>query len=178
MIEFGTPKLVNVYDFECWENFYRLPSWLPGRLANMPIMRRAKPKLKWKDSFKNLVTTVGINKVLDAAFKSGLTSPAWYVGLKGTGTPASGDTMASHATWSEVTAYSNSNRPTWTPGSVAGGSVDNSAAKASFNINGTVSVYGAFMCTDNTIGGTAGTLYGVGDFSGVRNVNNGDTLNV
>lgn len=135
-------------------------------------------RLKWREEFENLVPTVGLNKYLDATIKTGLASPAWYVGLKGTGTPAAGDTMASHGTWSEITPYSNATRPAYTPGTIASGSVDNSASKASFNINGTSTVYGAFMADNSTKSGTSGTLLGVGDFSASRAVSDGDTLNV
>src|ERR1700751_3116628 len=39
--------------------------------------------LLWVAEAENRVVTAGLNKVLDAAFKSGLASPAWYVGLAG-----------------------------------------------------------------------------------------------
>lgn len=135
-------------------------------------------RLKWKDGFWNIVVTTGLNKLLDATFKNGLTTPAWYVGLKGTGTMVAGDTMASHAGWAEIVPYSDGTRPTYTPGTISGGAVDNSASKAVFNINGSSTVYGCFLSTDNTKSGTTGTLYGGGDFSSSRAVVNGDTLNV
>lgn len=132
--------------------------------------------LKWSDSFENLVTTEGLNKYLDATLKTGLTTPAWYVGLKGTGTAAAGDTLASHAGWSELNPYTG-DRPAFTPGTVSGGSVDNSASKASYAITGSATVAGAFVCSAAT--GTTGTLLGAGDFSaGSKSVASGDTLNV
>lgn len=134
--------------------------------------------LKWADGFHNLVVTAGLNKVLDATFKTGLTTPAWFVGLKLVGTVAAGDTMASHAGWTESSAYSEANRQAFTPGAIAAGSVDNSAAKAVFSINATATITGAFLSDSNTKGGTTGTLYGAGDFSASRAVLSGDTLNV
>jgi hypothetical protein len=92
-----------------------------------------------------------------------------------------GDTMASHAPWVTNTNYSNANRPTWTPGAVAAGSVDNSASPGSFSINAdNTIIFGAFMADNNTVGGTTGTLLSMGVFSGAgsRQVNNGDTLQV
>ena len=86
--------------------------------------------------------------------------------------------MASHAGWSESTVYSNANRPTFTPGAVSGQSVDNSASKAVFNINGSATITGAFMTTNNTKGGSTGILIGGGEFAASRGVANGDTLNV
>lgn len=135
-------------------------------------------KLKWLEEFDNLVVTAGRDKYLDATLKTGLTSPAWYVGLKDTGTPVAADTMASHASWATITPYSNATDPAWTPGAVSGGSVDNSASKAVFNINATEDIYGAFMKDNSTKGGSTGTLLGAGDFGAARSVISGDTLNV
>ena len=164
-------KSSTIYTVECWDNYIR------DKNGNI-LRRRKRPKLRWKDSFKNIVVTVGLNKLLDATFKTGLTSPAWYVGLKGTGSMVASDTMGTHSGWSEITPYSDSNRPTFTPGTIASGSVDNSASKAVFNINTSSTVYGCFLVDNNTKGGTTGTLYGGGDFSSSRAVVNGDTLNV
>ena len=140
--------------------------------------RGADGKLKWVEDYDNLITTEGLNLLITRSFKTVPADVNWYVGLKGTGSPAAGDTMASHAGWSEITPYSNANRPTFTPGTVASGSVDNSASKAVFNVNASATVFGAFMSTNNTKGGTTGSLYGVGDFGTSRAVENGDTLNV
>lgn len=136
--------------------------------------------LKWTDEFDNLVTNVGLNDNLDKYLKGSAYTAAFYVGLTdGTPTTAAADTMASHAGWAEVTAYSESVRQTLTLGTVASQSVDNSASKASFSINGTATVGGAFIVTDNTKSGTTGVLYGVGAFTGGdKSVSNGDTLNV
>ncbi len=122
--------------------------------------------------------TAGLNKLLDATFKTGLTSPTWYVGLKGTGTMIAADTMASHSGWAEIVPYSDSTRPAFTPGSISGGQVDNTASKAVFNCNTTSTVYGCFLADNSTKSGTTGTLYGGGDFGSSRGVVNGDTLNI
>lgn len=135
-------------------------------------------KLIWEDGFDNLVVTTGLNALISNTFKTIPGAVDWYVGLKGTGSVNAADTPASHAGWSELTIYSNSNRPTFTPGTVAAGSVDNSASKAVFNINGTGTVFGCALFSNNTKGGTTGTLYGAGDFTSSRAVESGDTLNV
>jgi hypothetical protein len=89
------------------------------------------------------------------------------------------DTMASHAPWAEVTPYSNATRPAFTPGTISGGSVDNSGSKAAFTINATDNVFGCFMADSSTKGETASTLLGMGVFAGAsRSVLSGDTLNV
>lgn len=137
-------------------------------------------RLKWAEAFDNLVVTEGLNDSLDKHLKGSGYTAAWYVGLTA-GSPAfaAGDTMSSHAGWTENQNYSEAVRQTLTLGAVSGGSVDNSASKASFSINATATVGGAFVTSNNTKGGTTGTLYGGGAFSGGnRSVVNGDTLNV
>lgn len=140
----------------------------------------ADGNLKWREDFHNLVVNVGLDDNLDKYFKGSTYTAAHYVGLTdGTPTVAAGDTMASHVGWVEVTDYSESVRQTLTLGTVSGQSVDNSASKASFSINGTATVGGAFVATDSTKGGTTGILYGAGAFTGGdKAVSNGDTLNV
>lgn len=135
-------------------------------------------KLKWREDFDNLVVTEGRNTYLDYTLKTGLASPLWYVGLKGTGAIVAGDLMSSHAGWTELTPYSNATRPAWTPGAISAGSVDNSASKAVFNINATSTIFGAFMTNNNTKGGATGILLGGADFAASRAVGSGDTLNV
>lgn len=134
----------------------------------------------WADEFDNLVVNVGLDDSLDKHLKGSAYTATWYVGLTdGTPTVAAADTMASHAGWAEVTAYSESVRETLTLGTVASQSVDNSASKASFSINAGATVGGCFVTSNNTKGGTTGILYGAGAFSGGdRSVVNGDTLNV
>lgn len=135
---------------------------------------------KWVEEFDNLVVNVGLDDNLDKYFKGSAYTAAHYVGLTD-GAPlgeVAGDTMASHAGWAEVVPYSDANRPTLTLGTVASQSVDNGASRAVFNINATSTVGGAFVTTDDTKSGTAGTLYGVGAFAADKSVTSGDTLNV
>lgn len=134
---------------------------------------------KWVEEFDNLVVNEGLDDLLSKYFKGSGYTAAHYVGLTdGSPTAAAGDTLASHAGWSEVTDYDEAARPDLTLGSVSSQSVDNSASKASFTINASVTIGGAFVATDNTKGGTTGTLYGIGAFSADRSLGSGDTLNV
>jgi hypothetical protein len=129
--------------------------------------------VKWTEGFRNVVTTVGKNDLLDKYFKGSAYTAAWYLGLKGTGTAVVGDTLASHSGWSEVNPYSG-NRPAITFGTSSAGS--NTATAVSYSITGSATVAGAFVASANT--GTSGTLYSAGDFSASRSVQDGDTLNV
>lgn len=135
----------------------------------------ADGELKWVDEFKNLVTTVGKTDLIDKYFKGATYTAAWFLGLKGTGAAAVGDTLASHAGWAEVTPYTG-NRPPITFGTTAGGSNTATAVSYSITLAGPTTVAGAFVSSVNT--GTSGTLYSAGDFSVSRSVIAGDTLNV
>ena len=146
----------------------------------------AQGNLKWEDAAPNLVVNVGLQDMNAKYFTGSAYTAAWYIGLYGAGasnTPAAGDTMSSHAGWTEVTAYSQSTRPACTFGtpSTANPSVaTNSASPASFSINATTTVGGAFLTSNSTKSGTTGTLYSAADFSspGDRSVVSGDTLSV
>jgi len=142
------------------------------------ICKDAKGREKWREVNDNLVTNAGLNDILDKYLKGSSYTAAWYVGLKGAGTAVAADTMSSHSTWSEITDYSQSARPTLTLGTVSSQSVDNSASVETFSINGTATVAGAFLNTVSTKSGTTGTMYGVVDFSSSRSVLSGDTLEV
>jgi len=128
---------------------------------------------KWSETKKNIIVTEGLNHILDTQFHAGTQVTTWYIGLKGSGTPAAGDTLASHGSWSEITDYSG-DRKEWTEGAASSGSMTN-ASSVDFSITGSATVAGAFLAstTDNT-----GVLYGVVDFSSSRSVLSGDTLQV
>jgi len=134
-----------------------------------------------QDTFYNLVVTEGLNHSIDTQFNGSAYTASWYVGITG-GTPsfAAGDTMSSHAGWTEVTAYDETARQTLTLSSASSGSADNSASKAVFTINANgTTVGGAFIVTDNTKGGTTGTLYGGGAFTqGNQTIGSGSTVTV
>ena len=130
--------------------------------------------VKWSETKKNLITTEGLNHILDTQFHAGTPVTTWYIGLKGAGTPAAGDTLASHSTWSEVSDYSGT-RKEWTEGAASSGSMTN-ASSVDFSITGTATVAGAFLASATS--GTTGTLYGVVDFASSRSVISGDTLQV
>jgi hypothetical protein len=143
------------------------------------VCRDAQGRIKWIATAKNIVVTEGLNTLITACFKTIASSVTWYLGLKSTGTPAAGDVMNSHGTWTELTAYDEAARPGWTAGTVAAGSVSNTASKARFTASGSMTVLGLFMTSVATKGGTTGTLYGAADFTeGSRAMVDNDTLDV
>lgn len=121
----------------------------------------------WSREYDNLVTTAGLNKLLDSNFSSGLASPAWYVGLVAASpTFAVTDTAGAHAGWTEDTNYGGATRPALIPGTIAAGSFSNAAAKASYTMTSSTSISGGFLIDSNTKGGTTGVLYSEGAFAG------------
>jgi len=139
--------------------------------------------LRWEETIKNLVTTEGLDYIMNAGFKSGSQIGTWYVGLKKTGAAAADDTAANLGAqaWLEYTEYDEATREALTLGSVVVGSVDNVGNVASFTIGSPApDVYGVFVVDDNTKDGQspATVLYGVGDFVSPKVVDANDTLNV
>jgi hypothetical protein len=147
----------------------------------------ADGKEKWSDTFHNLVVNEGLQDMNSKYFVGAGYTAAWFLGLvqgPGSGTTfAAGDTLASHAGWTELvpgTAYTG-NRKTATFGTATTADpsvISNSASPASFAmlVNGTV-VAGALLASVNS--GTSGILFSAGDFTGGdKTVDNGDTLNV
>jgi hypothetical protein len=137
--------------------------------------------LKWREDIKNTTLNAALADLLAVYFKGGTQKTSWYVGLKGSGSIANADTSASHAGWTEGTAYSAANRPGLTLGSVTGtvtASCDNSGAVASFAMNGAYTVAGAFVASSNVKSSASDLIYGAADFTTPRSGGSGDTINV
>jgi len=139
--------------------------------------------LKWEDKAHNLVVNEGLQDMNQKYFDGTTYSAAWYLGLVNNSpspTYAAGDTLASHATWTETTDYSGNRKAvTFGTATTADPSViDNSGSPAQFSMTGTVTVAGAFLASVDT--GTSGILFSVSTFQspGARSVVSGDTLNV
>ena len=143
-------------------------------------------KLKWSADSKNLVVNAGLAYMAGTALTSVTQITTWYIGLYGAGasnTPAAGDTMSSHAGWTEVVPYSNATRvaATFVTATTANPSVvTNAASPATFNINATSTVGGAFLTSGSAKSGTTGTLFSAADFAspGDRSVVSGDIISV
>jgi hypothetical protein len=150
--------------------------------------------LKWEDTIDNVVTTLGKNFLLDRALAgSSYSAVGPFMGLISsvsyTGVPVAADTMASHATWYEVSATTYfptvAARLTCNGGWNSAGSGSKALTSAlSFSIiTNAGTVKGCFLVTDTgavaTLGSAAGTLYSAGVFTGGdKAVGVGDTLQV
>lgn len=142
--------------------------------------------LKWEGSCDNLVVNTGLQDMVAKYFTGTSYTAQFYLGIYGAGasnTPAAGDTMLAHPGWTENVSYSNPTRPAAVFGATTLADpavISNAASTASFYMNATTTVGGAFLTTDNTKGGTAGMLFSAADFSvpGDRAVISGDTIQV
>jgi hypothetical protein len=138
--------------------------------------------VKARQKIRNGITNGGKDDILDVYFSDGSQTAAssWYIGLidnSGYSTVAAADTMSSHAGWNEFTTYSEANRVAWGPGAPSSQSISN-ATPATFNINGSGTVKGVFVVTNNTKSGTSGTLWATALFSADVPVSNGDQLKI
>jgi len=129
--------------------------------------------------FLNGITNGGLDALLDIMFHGSSQITAWYFGLINasgyTGLSPS-DTMGSHAGWTEFTTYSEANRQAWPEDAASGQSITNTTL-ANFSITGAGTLKGAFLASDNTKGGSSGTLWSTALFSGGDlAVTNGDTV--
>lgn len=137
---------------------------------------------EWRED--NLVVDEGINHLLDVGLSNGTANPTWYVGLyKNNYTPIAGNVMATFGgagVANEVTTeYSESTRPTWVEAGAVSKSITNTASPAAFTFTpASTSVYGAFLTSVNTKGGTTGVLFSAVKFSAVRTMLATDVLNV
>jgi hypothetical protein len=137
---------------------------------------------KWVDIAPNLVVNTGLQDMNTKFFSGSAYTAAWYVGLVN-GTSASttfsgGDTLATHAGWTENTSYGgNRKAATFGAATLADPSnINNATSTASFTMNATATIAGAFLT--NVATGTTGLLFSESDFQspGDRSVVSGDVL--
>lgn len=133
--------------------------------------------------FRNGNNTTGLTSLLNSWLNNNAPPTTWYLGLVDNmsfSMFSTSDTMGNHASsgnWLENISYSNGVRPTWTPSSASGASITN-PTPASFSINASVTIKGAFLTSSATLGGTSGLLWATGAFSTPQSLINGQTLQV
>jgi hypothetical protein len=139
-------------------------------------------RLYWRDESENLVVNVGLTYLIGVALltTTQIALTSWFTGITATApTVAAGDTMASHAGWTENTSYSQATRPAWSGVAGAAGAASNTASPSVFSANATSTAGGVFLNSVSTKSGTTGTLFSAVAFTGGdRTLLNGDTLNV
>jgi len=144
----------------------------------------ADGQFKWSDTFHNLVVNQGLQDMNTKYFQGSGYTAAWYVGLvtgPGAGnTYAAGNTLATHAGWTENTNYTgNRKAAVFGTATTADPSViSNSASQAAFVMTSNAqTIAGALLAS--VASGTSGILFSVGNFTGGdKVVDSGDTLSV
>jgi hypothetical protein len=137
---------------------------------------------------KNLVPTEGLNHLLNVGVGATAKEAAWYCGIfKGSSyTPAASNTAATTlgsgglCTECLDADYDTpaTNRPAYTMAAASGGVITNSASKAEFTINASISVYGAFIASSQAKTATTGVLLAIKAFTAARAVIDTDILYV
>jgi hypothetical protein len=124
--------------------------------------------VKWEDGIENLVVTVGKNATLNSILGNAGAGTV-LMGLKGVGTAVAADTMASHATWAEITAIAARLAPVF---SAAASGSKTTSTPVSFTMTGSATVAGCFIVLGGTTvpGNTTGILFSAGDFATSRAV--------
>jgi hypothetical protein len=126
------------------------------------------------EEFPNLIVNQGLNYKRDVALLDGTKIATWYLALvSGTPTIVAGDTYASHGGWTEVTNYTEANRPTWQGATDGTGVATNSSNRAEYTIGGGgATIGGAALVGGGSAGSTkgdtagGGTLFSASAFSG------------
>lgn len=157
--------------------------YIPSMHANVGGVMESWHNHRAHQVHKNLVTTEGRNKALQVLVaNTGLVS-AWRVALGATDyTPVAGLTAASFVTdTGEFTDYDEPARPEFVDGTIASGSVSNSASKAEFTISTGVEdedLFTASLHSNSAKSSTTGTVLACSRFSSTRTVNATDVLTI
>lgn len=139
-------------------------------------------KLIWTDKAYNIVTTEGLDRILNAMFHTTTQTATWYCGLVETDTTPAAAMTYDVPVFTESTAYDEATRPAYNEAASSGGSMTNSANKAAFTISATKTMYGAALFSINTKGdhtaGADNVLYCYAKFTASRAVIDDDVINL
>lgn len=128
----------------------------------------------------NLVTTQGVNDMLETQFRGGA-QKSWYFGLirdSGFTSSANSDTALSHPGWTEYTAYSEATRQEFVAAAASGRAVVSSTSLATFTMAADVVMRGIALFSSNVKGSTDGILFSVATLPIARQLLAGDQYRV
>lgn len=135
-------------------------------------------KLIHTQQAKNIIVNQGLNHILNAVLNGATQITQWYVAIfEGNYQPVAADTAAGIvANATESTAYNESTRPTYDEAASTAQSTTNSASRATFSINASKTIYGAYLISTSGKASATGTLLAAAKFSASRAVQNLDQL--
>lgn len=143
-----------------------------GGKFTFELVRDGKVIDSWEE--KNLVVDEGLNHLLNVELGVTAKEANWYVGIfQGNATPIStwdAAQVASVGQADECVTYTEANRPLWQRDVASSQSITNATTKAEFTMSAGATIYGAFLVSNDTKGGTAGVLFAASRFTNARNV--------
>ena len=120
----------------------------------------------WEDHSPNEVVNQGRQYLLNTGFSGSTAVTTWYVGItRGEPTSASTDCPTSHAGWTEATECTEAARVEWVEVR-SSCTLSNSASKASYTINASITIGGAFLISDANKASETGSLMCIASFTG------------
>lgn len=128
---------------------------------------------------KNGVTNAALTNLLDVYCRQQANS-TWRLGLIDNDAfdeLDEDDTIASHAGWTEVTAYSEGSRPLWAPGASADQTIINPSS-VQFTMTATKTIAGIFVVNEGTKGGTTGLMLSTGLLDATALMQTGEALKI
>jgi len=150
-----------------------------GGVFNVKCLREGN--LIWEETTHNIVTTEGLNRILDVMFHATTQTATWYAGLVETDTAEAAGMTYDVPVFTETVSYDEATRPEWTEGASAAGSMTNASAVV-FTISATKTMYGAALFSLDTKGdhtqGANNVLYCYAKFSAGRAVVDNDVINL
>ncbi len=149
-----------------------------GAVYEYELVRDGVVYDRWTE--KNLMPLEGLNHVLGVTLKGVTQVTNWYALVyEGNYTPVNGDTAATFpASCTETTTYSGATRVAFTPGAVAGGTVNNSASRAEFTFTADKTIYGGAIVSASAKGAVSGVLLSAVKFASPKSPATGDILRV
>ena len=129
----------------------------------------------------NILPQQSVDHIVSLIRGSGATPiSSWYMGLfENNYVPDSSITAAGlQTTVGESQAYDEADRELWDNTYDGTGFVGNASTVAEFTMNSTKTIYGAFIVSNATKGGTSGILLSIARFSTVKQVDAGTVLRV
>jgi hypothetical protein len=128
----------------------------------------------------NLVVNEGLNHLLNVTLNNQTQTATWYVGLYKTAVaPAAGWTAATiHSNATKADEFDETTLPEYVEAASTAQSITNSAAKATFTMNATVTINGAYLKSNNVklVTDTTGILFAASQFTTGRDLVDNDEL--